>query len=85
MNEDDFRTAADLARLPESYGHGIARAYSHSMLRLVRRLQSLPMWERISPTPEIAEREWNKIRTERNARDRQRRKAHRQQRTFPYV
>ncbi len=49
--------------------------YGRRARRLVARLRSLPEWERLRPTPELAEREWNRmVRKDNEVRKMQRKK-----------
>jgi hypothetical protein len=77
MNHPDFDLAAQLAAT--STPSTVDKYYGRSMARLVARLQNLPTWERLRPTPALAEREWKIMSHKERERNMNRRKARRQQ------
>jgi hypothetical protein len=82
MNQRDFEIAAELTREGSPTGY-IQRQYGRQMRRLVVRLRNLPTWEQLRPTPELAEREWNKMVHQDTEVRRMQRKTKRQQSRFP--
>ena len=75
MGEREFRMAANYAKAFTSNMLGVMeKVHGRAMRRLVTRLQSLPEWERIRPTPELARREWGKMLAEDAMRSKTRRR-----------
>jgi hypothetical protein len=81
MSAPDFALAAWLAQ--NAALSTVEMYYGPEMLRLVTRLKRLPEWERLRPTPAIAEREWKLMVQKDRVRAMNRRKARRQQKRLP--
>lgn len=76
----DLEMAVRLVNTPWASDEYIRRTYGNRMRQLVSRLRTLPTWERIRPTTELAKREWRKIQERDRLRMRRYRLAQRTQR-----
>jgi hypothetical protein len=79
MNRYNFQDAALLA--PENVSlDAIEAIHGRDMRRLVAALRDLPVWERLRPTPALAQREW-RLMVRRDTEMKERRRTRRRYQT----